>query len=129
MKIQSVRDLKQEIAVEVFAPLVNNLLDRALKPALGARLAALPQQLLAVGISLGRTPGEFMLAIRLQTQSQFLRDLVERLRTKANGEIDVRFVDRIKAQDDSSAELQKVRRPLVIGCSLAHIKSTAGPWA
>jgi hypothetical protein len=127
MQIQSVRDLKQEIAAEVFAPLVNNLLDRARNPALGARIAALPQQLLAIGVALGSTPGEFMLAVRLQTQSALLQNLVERLRVRAGGEIDVRFVGRVSAQGaDSSADLRKVRRPLVIGCSLAHIASTAG---
>src|ERR1700744_725740 len=127
MKLQSVRDLKQEIAAEVFAPLIDDLLDRALKPAIGDRLAALPRQLLAIGISPGHAPGEFMLAVRLQSQSAFLQSLVENLRAKAGGEIDVRFVGRIAAQGaDTSAELQKVRRPLVIGCSVAHIASTAG---
>ena len=37
MRLQSVRDLKLELAVDVFAPLADHLLERALSPKLGRK--------------------------------------------------------------------------------------------
>ena len=127
MQMQSVRDLKREIAADVFAPFVNNLLERALGPQPGAPVPS-PFHQLALGIMRGPAAGEFILAVRLQTQSALLQHLVERIRAKAHGELDVRFIGRVQAQDgaNDSATLRKLCRPLVIGCSVSHVESTAG---
>jgi hypothetical protein len=128
MRIQSARDLKLEIAREVFAPIAHDLLERALKPRLGPILAALPLHRLALGIGRGQAPGEFTIAVRLQTESPILQRMVELVRARARGEVDVRFVGAVHAQDDppETESLRKSCRPLVIGCSLAHVASTAG---
>jgi len=95
MRLQSVRDLKLELAVEVFAPIAERLLERA--KALNTRLGIVPPlQRLCIGIGKGARPGDFRLAVRLQSQSALLRDLVERIREKAGGEIDVAFIGRVK---------------------------------
>jgi len=128
MKIESVRDLKLEITREVFAPIAEDLLNRAFNPKPGTILGASPLQRLALGIALGSRPGEFTLAVRLQTRSKLLQKSVDFVRAKAGNEIDIRFVGRVRAHDgaDDTANLRKVCRPLVIGCSVAHIASTAG---
>jgi hypothetical protein len=128
MKIQSARDLKLEIASEVFAPIANDLLKRALNPKLGTILATSPLRRIALGIARGRAPSEFTLAVRLQAKSTLLQKVVDLVREKAADEIDVRFVGRVRAHDDPNAiaDLRKVCRPLLIGCSVAHIASTAG---
>jgi len=128
MKMESVRDLKLEIAKEVFAPIVNDLLERALKPRIGTRLALSPLQRISLGIAPGAAPGEFKIAVRLQARSALLRKFVDLVRAKVGDEIDVRFIGRVSAHDDANAveNLRKVCRPLLIGCSIAHIASTAG---
>jgi len=128
MNLSSARDLKLEIARDVFAPIINDVLDRALKPKLGTELIPSALRRIALGIALGKKAGEFTLAVRLQTKSAVLRKVVERVRAKVGEEIDVRFVGRVEAHDDpaDTGTLRGVCRPLVIGCSVAHIASTAG---
>jgi hypothetical protein len=148
MRIESVRDLKLEIAVDVFAPIAERLLDRAmsLRRQLGVRP---PLQRLCLGIGQGRRRGDFRLAVRMQSQSALVRTLVEQVRAKVGAEIDVAFIGRVKplakkavkvaakpravaaaatlaAPQLTPADLQKIRRPLVIGCSVGHFQTTAG---
>jgi hypothetical protein len=130
MKIESVRDLKLEIAREVFAPLVKDVLDRMRAPRLGAVLAASPLQRVALGIARGTTPGEYAIAVRLQDQSPLLQSFVARIVERVGREVDVGFVGRLKAFDSVNpaepAALRQLCRPLLIGCSLAHVAFTAG---
>jgi hypothetical protein len=129
MKIQSARDLKLEIASEVFAPIAKDLLERALNPKLGTILIPSPLQRIALGIAQGKTAGEFTLAVRLQAKSALLNKVVDLVRARAPGEIDVRFVGRVRAHDDVGSavtDLRKACRPLVSGCSIAHVAFTAG---
>jgi hypothetical protein len=128
MKMQSARDLKLEIAREIFAPIANELLERALNPKLGTILAASPLRRVALGIAQGRATSEFTLAVRLQAKSALLQKVVDLIRARAAGEVDVRFVGRVRAHGDANAvtDLRKVCRPLLVGCSVAHIASTAG---
>ncbi len=129
MKLQSVRDLKLELAAEVFAPIGEELLERALRPRL--RRARHPSALerVAIGVGFSDTKGEYTLAVRLQARSKALRATAERLRNRARGEIDVRFIGRLHPHDGapvSPADLRKACRPLIVGCSVGHIAATAG---
>lgn len=129
MFLQSVRDLKLEVAGEVFKSLRDDILNRGFQPKIGASIRPSPLSRIALGIARGRTPGDFSLAIRLQRQSPLLRALVERLKERAHNEVDVAFVGVPSAQDDTApapADLKKKMRPLVVGCSIGHIASTAG---
>ena len=130
MDIQSVRDLKLELAREVFAPLVNDLLERARAPRLGTVPLPSPLTRLALGIARGAGAGEFKIAVRLQEESALLQSLVERVTARAHGEVDVRFIGRLHAFDTANpgdpTTLRAICRPLVIGCSVAHVASTAG---
>lgn len=147
MRIESIRDLKLEIAVDVFAPIAERLLDRAMS--VGRQLGVRPPlQRLCLGIGRGGKRGDFRLAVRMQSQSALVRTLVEQVRAKVGGEIDVAFIGRVKplakkakkaaakpragpaaavaAPRLTPADLQKIRRPLVIGCSVGHFQTTAG---
>jgi hypothetical protein len=130
MKVQSVRDLKLEIAREVFAPLVQDVLMRTFAPRLGAMLRSSPLERVALGIACSATPGEYSIAVRVQDQSPTVQAFVDRIVARVGREVDVGFIGRLKAFDGPSAgdptSLRQVRRPLVIGCSLAHLASTAG---
>jgi hypothetical protein len=129
VNIQSVRDLKLELAADVFAPIASELLERALRPRLRMVQRSSPLLRVALGIGKGATPGEFSLAVRLQTRSKALQAMVERLRERARGEIDVRFIGRLRPHDGVQAlpvDLRKICRPLIIGCSVGHIATTAG---
>jgi hypothetical protein len=126
MKIQSVRDLKLELALDVFAPLAKEVLDRAMSPKLGAVLSASPLNRVALGIARGTAPGEFSIAVRLQAKSALLQSFVDRIVARAGREVDIDYVGRIRAFDTDPTALRKICRPLVIGCSVAHVASTAG---
>jgi hypothetical protein len=129
MQLSSVRDLKLELAVEVFAPIADRLLGNALAPTLSVRRTPTPLQRLALGIAKGQQPGEFSLAVRLQSRSAVTRKFLDLVRAKVPSEIDVNFVGRVSALDDpepSTAVLRGLCRPMVIGCSVAHIAATAG---
>lgn len=78
MLLQSVRDLKIQLAQKAFGPLPQGLSDRALKPKLGMAPRPSPLQRLAVGIGRGPLPGDFSLAVRLQARSPYLQGIVAR---------------------------------------------------
>lgn len=149
MRIESVRDLKLEIAVDVFAPIADRLLDRA--RSLNRRLGQVipPLQRLCLGIGRGDRPGDFRLAVRLQSRSRLLDQVVEQVRAKVGGEMDLAFIGRVTphikkplskkpapkpaakapagdAPKIDPHDLQKLRRPLVVGCSVGHFDTTAG---
>ena len=146
MRIESIRDLKLEIAVDVFAPIAERLLDRAMS--VRRRLGVQPPlQRLCLGIGRGARRGDFRLAVRLQSQSALLQTMLERVRARVGGEIDVAFIGRVRplarktrkkpakppatsapaaALALTPADLQKICRPLLIGCSIGHVETTAG---
>src|SRR5262249_39247293 len=121
MKIESVRDLKLELAREVFAPLVRSALERVRAPRLGAMPAPSPLQRVALGIARGSTDNDYAIAVRLQDQSPLLQSFVARIIERAGREVDIRFVGRLKAFDSVNptdpTPLRQMCRPLVIGCS------------
>jgi len=133
MDLKAIRELKLEVARDVFAPLTKQLLDRALAPRLdshrlGDLIARSPLERLAIGIAPGAGLRDFRLAVRLQSQSDFVRAFLERVRALAGADLDVSFVGRVQPLQDSVSTdtLRKVCRPLVIGCSIGHVAATAG---
>jgi hypothetical protein len=128
MKLDSARDLKLELAREVFAPLANRLLAAALEAPLPfSRLK--PKQRVAIGIARGSRRGDFTLAVRLQSRSRITQEFVELIRAKVRSELDVDFIGVVKPQTEAAlttAELRAVRRPLVVGCSVGHPRGETG---
>jgi hypothetical protein len=126
--LQSARDLKRQVAFEVFAPMVTDLLEHSLNPSFENFRFALPTAGLAIGIGIGLRPGEFSLALRLQINTPALDEMVRRITALASGEVDVAFVGAVRsfAGPQDPETLRAVCRPLTIGCSVAHATSTAG---
>lgn len=78
---------------------------------------------IAIGIS-GKGK-QHQLAIRLQRRLLEDHPLLTKIRKQAKGEVDIKYVGKI-LKLETATNLQKRRRPLVIGCSIGHFKITAG---
>ncbi len=78
-------------------------------------------------IAIGIVPAgkQHQLAVRVQRRALLDSPILNDIRKRAKGEVDVRYVGRI-TKLETPVTLQKRRRPLVIGCSIGHFKITAG---
>jgi hypothetical protein len=124
MKLDSVRELKQ------------SLTDKLATPKAAVNLSALsfsarPMEMIRKGrfrtFALGIAPKgdyDYHLAIRIQRRSLQDSDELERVRQRAKGEVDERFVGEIKKR--AKPWYQKRCHPLRMGCSIGHYKITAG---
>ncbi len=129
MRLDSARSLKLEIAHDVFAPIVEGLLGHALAPRIGPLNLISPLLRIALGIGRGNGPGDFHLAVRLQSRSSETQRFVDRVRERVKDELHVDFIGRVTAFADEPLAITDLRRscrPLVLGCSIAHIAATAG---
>lgn len=124
MDIDNARELKSSLLGNVTASLAKPAAVRSLgvrarefQPGKGVT------RTMAIGIS---TEGkEHKLAIRLQRRTLEDHAVLTRIRERAKGEVDIKYVGRIQKLE-TPATLQKRRRPLVVGCSIGHSKITAG---
>lgn len=128
MRLDSARSLKLEIARDVFSPIVDELLRHALAPRIGELKLLSPLLRVALGIAPGSRSGDFHLAVRLQSRSRTTQHFLDRVRERVTEELHVAFVGRVTPFDDppSIAQLRQACRPIVLGCSIAHIAATAG---
>lgn len=124
MRLDSVRELKQRAIEDVVRPM------RAAAPrSMDLAFAAAPMEvteakprLVALGIApAGRN--QYKLAIRLQRRSLEQAPEVEKLIRLARNEVDVRYIGRVRKR---AVNFRSKHRPLIIGCSVAHVKVTAG---
>jgi hypothetical protein len=130
MRLQSVRDLKLEVALEVFAPHLNDLIARSTLSTLERlQLPAFPiDSGIGIGIGIGHRPGEFSLAIRVRKRLPQLEVLLQKITALAKDEVNILETGDIRPFNGTpdAQQLQSVCRPLIIGCSVAHVTSTAG---
>jgi hypothetical protein len=128
MKLQSVRDLKLEVALEVFAPHLNDLIARSTSPSFDRFQLPIHPPNIGIGIGIGQRPEEFTLAIRFKERLPDLDLLLRKIIALANNEVDIVATGAIRAFVPAVdvATLRSRCRPLVIGCSVAHVTSTAG---
>jgi hypothetical protein len=117
MHIDSVRELKGE--------LLRTQLDDPRRYGIAARARSNVDRVRRT-LSVGVTPfrrSQYRLALRVQTRGLVESQLIERIRRKAKGEIDLRYVGRVVRQ----APWGQFRvRPLRIGISVGHHVVTAG---
>ncbi len=78
---------------------------------------------LALGIT-RPTPGDYRLALRVQRRGLENSRQVDRIRRKARGEVDLRYVGHVVKQARPWEQTRK--RPLLIGLSVGHYRITAG---
>jgi S1-C subfamily serine protease len=137
MRIESVRDLKQELLSEVVVPFSRAASARPAAYGQAIRVSAVARALaesstFAVGASplpqitdvhrsvalgIGRRGRAYHLAVRVQRQALLESPLLEHIVTAAAGEVEVRFIGRVDKRsetrgDDSGAEaLPSARKP------------------
>jgi hypothetical protein len=125
MRLDSARELKQEIRQKLLRPLVEG---RRLAAPLAFAAGAPPseraiQRLLSIGVApAGRQNAR--IAVRVQRRALLEGAEVESIRKLARNEVDVRYIGRI--QKRAVPWQQRRQRPLLIGCSVGHFRITAG---
>lgn len=124
MQLDSARELKERFksalgSVLASASAVRSLGVRAQSSSSGSE----PMRSIALGVT--QKGKQHQLAVRVQRRSMESHPILEEIKKTAKGEIDLKFVGKI-LKLETSATLQKKRRPLVIGCSIGHFKITAG---
>ena len=124
MDIDNARELKSSLLGNVTASLAKPAAVRSLGiRAQESRPGEDATRTMAIGIS---TKGkEHKLAIRLQRRALEDHPVLTKIRERAKGEVDIKYVGRIQKLE-TPATLQRRRRPLVVGCSIGHFKITAG---
>ncbi|HVU88743.1 MAG TPA: hypothetical protein VHD36_15585 [Pirellulales bacterium] len=130
MHIDSVRELKASLISSMPSPATAQGLGRTGK---GPRLAAFaataiasaagPHRYMALGVA--KSKRGFALAVRIQRREIQTSELMNSIRKKAKGEVDVRYVGRIVKKASAPWNRKRVR-PLVPGISIGHYKITAG---
>lgn len=124
MELDSVRELKQSLIVSAVRAVEGAAGPRHFGVAASRRSSApIRRGAIALGASLKRG-ADFSLAVRVQQQGLEKSDLVENIRTKARGEVDVRYVGRVSKR--ATPWHQRQNRPLLIGGCIGHFKITAG---
>ncbi len=126
MRLNSVRELKADIAQRTLVPVVRAAAASGRGLALSAQPAAAVDDLhrtFALGIAM-QTRANFKLAVRIQRRSFESSPQIERIRTLARGEVDVRYVGRIVKR--AVPWHQRRNRPLRVGGSVGHFAITCG---
>jgi hypothetical protein len=124
MKLDSARELKTQL----LSAAVRTLEAPAAIRAMGVRAQSsdvVNDPLRTVALGIGRSGQQHVLAVRLQRRALVNHPVLDDIRKKAKGEVDIRYVGRVLKLETPS-KLQKRRRPLVIGCSIGHFSITAG---
>lgn len=147
MRLESVRDLKQQLLNEVILPATARATAaRAGWPGadgqtptvfgIGARpFDTVPRVHRSVALGVARHNRDYRLAIRVQRPMLMAAPLLDRLVRTARGEADVRLIGRIDKRgrrprrDEAPGTVPWYRtdtRPLLIGASIGHVGVTAG---
>ncbi|MFO1095873.1 MAG: hypothetical protein U0992_21590 [Planctomycetaceae bacterium] len=131
MQLDSVRELKARVLQSMLAPIAAAQgLERA---GGGPRLMAFaassvagtagPHRSMALGVA--KSKRGFALAVRIQRREIESSALLDSVRKKAKGEIDVRYVGRVFKKSGPPWGQKRIR-PLVPGISVGHYRITAG---
>lgn len=125
MNLDSVRELKQTLADRVLPQIASTITARSAfgRAAVPVARAVEPLSSLALGVALTESRG-YQLAVRVQERVFQGSREVELITQQARGEVDVRYVGRVSKR--TVPWYQQAQRPLLIGCSIGHLKVTAG---
>jgi hypothetical protein len=127
VQLTSVRDLKVELLTSLVREANEQKTlggERLTSPAVALSLVDSVQPSLALGLH-PRGNGEYWLAVRIQRPELRTRPFLERIRSVAGNEVDIRYVGQVRPEA-GKPDLRGVCRPLVIGCSIGHSGVTAG---
>jgi hypothetical protein len=126
MKIESVRSLKREIREGMLTALAREDLPRR---RLGVRAIPVTGPILPKTLALGvaghpTTRSEYRLAVRVQHPMLWDGPEVHSICKLAANEVDLRFIGSVRPLQGSI--YQEACRPLIIGCSIGEVRTTAG---
>ncbi|WP_165073451.1 Nal1-like putative serine protease [Paludisphaera rhizosphaerae] len=126
MELGSVRSLKADIKASVIGPMNESAEVRALGMQVGpAADAPAAPPTIALGVAPKNDKGQFVLAVRIQNRGLENSREVAAIRKRAKGEVDVQYIG-VPVKRAAVPWGRKPVRPLKIGCSIGHIKVTAG---
>ncbi|MFN0128664.1 MAG: hypothetical protein ACKV19_18490 [Verrucomicrobiales bacterium] len=125
MNLDSVRELKLALIARVLPQIESTITTRAAfgRAAAPIARAAEPPPSFALGVALHGKRG-YRLAVRVQKRAFQDSREIELITKQAKGEVDVRYVGRVSKR--ATPWYQQRQRPLLIGCSIGHVKVTAG---
>src|SRR5688572_28662424 len=123
MRLDSVRALKQSLPAQLNKKIAVRAAGGRTTSIAVASAASLqreaPSYFLGVSAS-GKK--NYRLAVRLQDRALQKSDLVRQIAARAKGEVDVRYVGRIRAR--ATPWYRSKQRPLLIGCSTGFLAAT-----
>lgn len=124
MRLASVRALKEEL-LDVPADVMESVAASRPFAAFAARrdTASRTMNEIALGVALQKK--QFRLAVRLQQSGPLVSAMVEQIRQRAKGEVNVRYVGKLVkfAGVTTAAYYRQRRRPLRIGSSISDVQS------
>jgi hypothetical protein len=120
MKLDSVRELKQSLPGQLSTMLAARMSAKRTSSVAVASAASLRRSAPSyfLGVTAKGKKG-YRLAVRLQDRALEKSELVERISAKAKGEVDVRYVGRLRARATPWYQLKQ--RPLLIGSSVGFV--------
>jgi len=121
MELNSVRELKAALAAKVVPAAAESAMMRGPARALSLTLASPPAIALGVAPKAG---GGYALAVRLQHRALEDGPTVKLITKQAKNEVDMRYIGMVGKR--AAPWFQRRQRPLLIGCSVGHVKVTAG---
>ena len=122
MRLDSVRELKRSLPADLSRTFATRAAAGETSNIAVANAASLRRQSPSyfLGIS-ARGKRNFRLAVRLQDRALERSELVDKIAAKAKGDVDVRYVGRIRAR--AKAWYRSKQRPLLIGSSTGFVAS------
>ncbi len=121
MELSSVRELKAALAEHVLPVAAESVRMRGAARAL--RLGTESPPSVALGVA-PKAEGGYALAVRIQHRALEGSRTLETIVQQAKDEVDVRYIGRVGKR--AAPWHQQRQRPLRIGCSVGHVKVTAG---
>jgi len=122
MRLDSVRELKQSLPAQLSKTFAVRAAAGVTSSLAVANAASLRRESPSyfLGIS-ARGKKDYRLAVRLQDRALEKSELVDRIAARARGEVDVRYVGRIRAR--AKPWYRSKQRPLLIGSSVGFVSS------
>lgn len=126
MNLDSARNAKKD-ALDVVSQIARNDLVRR-RLGIRAQSIEMGNQPRTIALGVGRaSAGEYSLAVRVQSPLLTEGEEIAAIRHIARGEVDIKYIGQV--QKRRAPWYQQQCRPVRIGCSVAHIKVTAGTVA
>jgi hypothetical protein len=110
MQIETARNVKQEIRSYIATDVVRTR---------GEEVA----NAISIGVATTQRQNEYGIAIRARSEQHLPAEVLEEIRRKAAGEVDVRITGPVVVERPGAGTAS---RCLTIGCSVGHYRSTAG---